>query len=367
MNRVPLTFAFAAVLLAIGFFALGVISGPSEEEEIGRNPGSTFAGRSSQRERPAGSRDTGDESRRRVAAGDARNGLRGSVPGREERRGTATGAAVIESERGRAGGRRAFDSADLTQRLRAMGRGPDEQGDLVAARDRLPEGLQARPELDSGSEVADEAADDPQPGDAGNAPEGKIFDPFSVYDNDRGADEQPYLIEQVDFLDGEHGVDMGDDSVLTFPTEGNISGEAGTIHFEFEPDWDGTEQSNRNLLRIDEPGKWENRVRLVKDFNYLRYMFFDDTGIEQNINTPIDNWRAGEPHDLTINWNQDTGTIAMYIDGELMAEKPYEGGLVLGSKSRIDVGSKGGDGCIGAGGTIVNLTAHDRALTPFDF
>jgi hypothetical protein len=367
MNRTPLALVAAALLLAVAFFALGLFSDGAPEERAMR-PDSTDSFASlpagSRREGFSGERETGAEPRRRLAAADDHPRQRGAVPGRESLRGK--GATVVETERHRAGGGRSIDAVDRTQRLRDMAR-IDDGGDGARPSDLIPEGLRGRPDLNLSGDVATDNTADPQPGDANSAPEGKIFDPFSVYDGERSPDEQPYLVEKVDFLDGEHGVDMGDDSVLTFPAQGNVSGEAGTIHFEIDPDWDGTEESTRTLLRIDEPGQWNNRLRLVKDNNYLRYMFFDNTGAEVNINTPIDGWQAGDPHELTVNWDQQAGKISMYIDGELMAEQPYAGELVLDAKSRLDLGSKGGDGYIGAGGRITNLTAYDRALTPFDF
>jgi hypothetical protein len=367
MNRTPLALAAAALVLAVGFFVLGMFSGGEEDRQATwRSSRDAFASlpAGSRREASDGSSGERADGRRRISGADeARE--RGSIPGRDKRRdGSAT---VIGTARERSGGVRHLDGVDRSQRLRDLGAETDEEGGGERSH-RIPEGLRARGGADTGGDIVPGDGDQAQPGDPNlAAPEGKTFDPFSVYDSDRGPDEEPYLVDQVDFLNDEHGVDMGDDSVLTFPALGNVSGEAGTIHFEFEPDWDGSEASGRTLFRIDEPGQWNNRVRLVKDGNYLRYMFFDNTGAEQNINTPIDNWQAGEPHELTVNWDQNVGKISMYIDGELMAEKPYEGELILDSKSRFDLGSKGGDGYIGAGGRITNLTAYDRPLTPFDF
>jgi len=364
MNRTPLAIVAAALFLAVGFFALGMFSGGEGEVQVTwRDSRDAFAGLPAGSQREGIGRDADQGERRRRISSDKEERERGSLPGREMQRGGS--ATVIGTERERNGGVRYVDGANRGERLRDFdGVGISE--DTEKHSDRIPEGLRARGGGNTGDVIDDPNGDQPPASDVA-APEGKIFDPFSVYDNDRGPDEEPYLVEQVDFLDEEHGVEMGDDSVLTFPSQGNVSGEAGTIHFEFEPDWDGTESSTRTLFRIDEPGQWENRVRLVKDFNYLRYMFFDNTGLEVNINTPIDNWAAGDPHEVTVNWDQQIGKISMYIDGELMAEKPYEGELILDGKSRFDLGSKGGDGYIGAGGRITNLTAYDRALTPFDF
>lgn len=194
--------------------------------------------------------------------------------------------------------------------------------------------------------------------DAGVADaDGRLFAPFDVVD--RG--EDPIEATFVEFEPGA-GVVLGDDSELIFPTEGNVDGTAGTINFTIEPDWEGGDDSNRELVSINRPGDFQNRIRVFKNGEFLRYMFIDAEGADRNLTFSIAEWHPGEPHQVTATWGE--GRLVLYVDGAEAAKLDFNGQLALGPEAQLALGSTGIDGFAAAGARITDFTVYDRPLSP---
>ena len=200
--------------------------------------------------------------------------------------------------------------------------------------------------------------------------DGTLFDPLSPdvleHKVDRGPEEDPSAVHDVDFLKEEGGVHAGEDSVLSFPATGNIDGAEGTINMVIEPDWNGSDEGSRSLLVVGEKNEWKNRIRVVKNNNYLRAMHFDSTGTERGLGIEINNWKAGEQHQVTVGWSKKDQLLALFVDGAKVAERPLDGEIVFGSAATIEVGSAANREYRGAASSIFDLTTHDRMLTPGD-
>jgi hypothetical protein len=234
----------------------------------------------------------------------------------------------------------------------------------------------AAPRLDRLREYA------PAPGDAESAwdedllpkvdeeEDGKLFDPLAPEvqnaEIDRGRDEDPAAVHNVDFLEDEGGVYAGEDSVLSFPATGNVDGGEGTINLVIEPDWDGADTGKNNLLRVGEKHIWENRMLISKDNQALRMQHFDSLGIERGLLVRIDDWVAGERHQITVTYGPDR--LEIYVDGELADTQPAEGATIdFSPKATIEVGSAENDALRGANSRIYDLATFNSMKLPGEF
>lgn len=165
------------------------------------------------------------------------------------------------------------------------------------------------------------------------------------------------------------GIDFNDNAVLAFPDAGNAKGDAGSITFDINPSWEGGSRENHALVGIDsrtEDNKlndWANRIELVKNERYLRYLVIDSTGVERDISIAIDGWQPGERHSVTATWGNST--TSLYVDGHLVGQRQYPGALEFPPGAQLYLGSKAGV-YQGAGGTIQNFKVYGRALDQAD-
>lgn len=120
----------------------------------------------------------------------------------------------------------------------------------------------------------------------------------------------------------DEGLTFTEASVLAFPDGGNVSGDAGTISFEIEPNWHGNDETNNSLVTLRSEHDWSNRLELVKNGRYLRFILSDATGREADISVPIDAWTPGEAHDVEATWGAQK--TALFIDGVKVGENTYE-------------------------------------------
>ncbi len=223
--------------------------------------------------------------------------------------------------------------ADRLTALRSRGRKPADGGGLG----------------DAGEVVADLAGEAEK--------DGTLFDPFApevLTDKvDRGRGEDPFNVQNVDFLEEEGGVEVGDDSQLKYPALGNINPVQGSVDFVIEPDWNGADRTSHSLFVVGETNQWNNRMRIVKENDYIRFMSFDNSGVERNLRYKIGDWVAGERHQVRASW--DTDQLVLEIDGQVVDQRPNGGELILGDASQIEVGSHYTDAYTGTPGKIFDL------------
>ena len=74
--------------------------------------------------------------------------------------------------------------------------------------------------------------------------------------------------------------------------------DAATFSFKIEPDWSGSDQTDNALLQLRGQHEWSNRLELVKNGEFLRFILTDNTGREADISVRITDWVAGQEHDV---------------------------------------------------------------------
>jgi hypothetical protein len=163
--------------------------------------------------------------------------------------------------------------------------------------------------------------------------------------------------------DGGEGLKFTDQSQLTFAQAGGASGEAGTITFDVEPDWAGSDATDNSLVQIRAENQWENRLQLVKNGRYLRFILSDSLGREADISVPIDEWVPGESHSVTASWGD--GRTSLFLDGRLAGSNTYDGQFDISPDTPLYLGSdfRTSD-YVGAKATIRGFTVLKTAQHP---
>ncbi len=165
------------------------------------------------------------------------------------------------------------------------------------------------------------------------------------------------------------GVELGNDDGAWFPVDGKLAipdagaavGREGAISFTVEPTWDGTIEGDRSFVQLRDPQRWENRIQIFKNGEYLRFLFTDGTGTESGVGTNIKAWAAGERHHVTATWAD--GMTYLYVDGTLVGTNPYEGQLDMPPATDLYIGSDHPQGLPGADAIMSHFEAIDRELT----
>jgi hypothetical protein len=159
------------------------------------------------------------------------------------------------------------------------------------------------------------------------------------------------------------GVEFTEEAQYTLPARGHVDGERGTIAFELQPHWAGSDETNNSLLQIRDEHQWENNLQIVKNYNSLRFIIIDSAGVESNVNVYIDSWRADEPHRVTATWGE--ALMTLYVDGQQVGQSTLPNDLVFRDTTPIHVGSDfPGSLYAGADGRIRDLRIYGRPLAP---
>ena len=164
---------------------------------------------------------------------------------------------------------------------------------------------------------------------------------------------------------GSKGDDSGRDvefstvSSFTVPDIDTMIGEVGTVSFKLRPGWESGNQDDAAFFQLGERGP-----RLFKDVNFLRFEFTDGTGAEVGTAIPIDDWTGGTARLVTAVWGN--GRLALYVDGEPMAEKPYQGEIGVQEGTPMTVGSDYADGKAVAPAVLSDLRIFNFDLSPSD-
>ena len=157
-------------------------------------------------------------------------------------------------------------------------------------------------------------------------------------------------------------VEFPADAQLSFPAGDNVHGNGGTISFDLRPQWAGGDPTDNSLVQIREEHVWENTLGIEKNLDALRFIIIDSVGVERNVNIPIDDWTAGQEHQLTATWTQRH--MALYVDGQLVGQNALDNPFEVTPTTPVHIGSDfQGSSFAGAGGTIRDFTIYGRALT----
>ena len=158
-------------------------------------------------------------------------------------------------------------------------------------------------------------------------------------------------VQQSD--DGD-GIKVGDTADIKFPN--NVSPDAATISFKIQPDWSGSDQSDNALLELRGEHDWSNRIELVKNGDFLRFILTPNSGQESDISVRISDWQAGDEHSIQAQYGN--GTTSLYIDGHLAGSNQYTGQLQFADNVPLHFGSDYPGSNYGG----ANSTFHDVSI-----
>jgi len=130
------------------------------------------------------------------------------------------------------------------------------------------------------------------------------------------------------------GVKVGETGDIKFPN--NINPDAATISMTIQPEWSGSDPTDNALLELRGEHDWANRVELVKNGDYLRFILTPNTGQESDISVRITDWQAGDAHDVQASYGD--GKTSLYIDGRLVGSNQYAGQLDFPDNIPLHVG-----------------------------
>ena len=141
-----------------------------------------------------------------------------------------------------------------------------------------------------------------------------------------------------------------------------LTGAGGTISFWLQPAWDGTSQDEASLLRIG-----DDRVRLYKSATSLRFEVTDVDGQPIAVDMPIRDWTPGDWHHLLTTWDSRNAphVISFFVDGNLVGQGQYEGGIELPDDPKLYVGTNTPDQRV-ARGVVANVKVQNRPLSLAD-
>lgn len=162
--------------------------------------------------------------------------------------------------------------------------------------------------------------------------------------------------------EGGDGIKITDRGRVEFPNAGNASSN-GTISFQIKPDWAGADQTDNALVQIRQEHQWNNRLELVKNGEFLRFIVTPDTGQEIDISSRISNWNPNEVHDIQVSWGE--GRTTLYIDGEVAGSRTYEGELNFSAGTPMFLGADWrGSNYNGANATLYDFTLNNDPSHP---
>jgi hypothetical protein len=157
-------------------------------------------------------------------------------------------------------------------------------------------------------------------------------------------------------------VEFPENAQYSFPLGKNVNSDEGTIAFDINPNWAGSDPTNNSLVQIRDENVWENALSIVKNYSALRFIIHDSSGVEYNVNIPITDWAAGQSRQVTATWNGDG--MSLFVDGVFMGETQMSNPLNFSETTPVHIGSDfPGTSYVGAAATIGNFTVYGRALT----
>lgn len=154
------------------------------------------------------------------------------------------------------------------------------------------------------------------------------------------------------------------ESQVRIPNAGNISGDAGSIAFELKPKWAGDDNSDASFFDLRTPNEWTNRMELVKNGPYLRFLMWDSEGNENGIGFQMKNWAADESHPIAMTWGADANgqkMMSLYVDGNLVGQRVYEHDFNVPNDQPLVIGNNVGGG-LGARSILSGFQVYNKPL-----
>jgi hypothetical protein len=67
-------------------------------------------------------------------------------------------------------------------------------------------------------------------------------------------------------------VEFPENAQYSFPLGKNVNSDEGTIAFDINPNWAGSDPTNNSLVQIRDENVWENALSIVKNYSALRFI-----------------------------------------------------------------------------------------------
>lgn len=164
--------------------------------------------------------------------------------------------------------------------------------------------------------------------------------------------------QNVQESDNGDGIKISDRGKIEFPNYAN--GDAGTISFKIQPEWAGADQTDNALLEIRGEHEWSNRMELVKNGEFLRFILTDNTGREADISVRITDWQAGNTYNVKASWGD--GKTSLFLDDRLAGTNQYTGSVQFPEHTPMYVGGDHpGSNYAGANATLRDFTILNSA------
>jgi hypothetical protein len=273
--------------------------------------------------------------------------------------------AGMAAGQGWGGGSGASAGYSESDPIHAETNAPLESGGIGRAGQPLRDAQGQTSTLGTGTEEVAKKTDNP----AGAAPADPNAPVLSLPFNkttDSATGDQAIINENVTCGGSGEGCVFDTNSRFAIPDAGNLSGDAGSISFCLQPQWAGNDLSNADLVDLH-GNTWENRFKVFKNDNGLRFLFWPSSGIETGVAARIDNWAAGTWHPVTATYgpNPDTGVnmVSLYVDGGLIGQAPYDSELNL-PQAPLYIGEDVPSGSPAARSSLMNFQVYNRVLNP---
>ncbi len=152
------------------------------------------------------------------------------------------------------------------------------------------------------------------------------------------------------------------DSEFALAVGGALSGEGGSISFWVQPDGVAPDAGLASLVQLRSHYRFEDRVQIWQDGPNVRLVFADNSGHEANVSYETDSWAPDEWRLVTATWGD--GQNALYIDGQLIGARHYQGGFQVQPDTILHIGSNYIAESRSLDGAISRFRLYDRSLTP---
>jgi concanavalin A-like lectin/glucanase superfamily protein len=298
--------------------------------------------------------------------------------------GSAGGRDQVGSDRGAGGWRGAGGTGSERQGggSAVLGGGGSSGSDAIRAGATLPDVTSPTgsggSKLSGGGRQGTGASDVREVVPAGEKPKDSTEDPnapvLTLFDKtpqaQSTADQNPDPVESkgVDCNSSPEGCTFDTNAKYALPDAGNLSGEQGTISFCLQPQWNGADATNADLVDLHTPNQWENHLKVFKNNDYLRFSVWPNSGVESGAATKITNWQPNQWHHVSVTWGQDPNTGAndarLFVDGSLVGHQTYDGQIEVPQGVPLFIGSDYPQGEPGAQASLSKFQGYRRAMAP---
>jgi hypothetical protein len=145
----------------------------------------------------------------------------------------------------------------------------------------------------------------------------------------------------------DHVFDMS--SKVEVSDAGPITGDAGTVAFWLQPQWQANNPDDASIIQLGDSG-----MQIVKSGNSLRFEYSDNNGNENGGGADIHDWPPGEWRQVTATWNGST--LALYIDGGQVFVNTSTTPPNFAGETKLYVGSVTPDGAQPVAGNVTSVT-----------